>query len=97
MSIAVIAEIEPVPYNEEPVQEALLAAVDRVRSEDAGCERYDLHWDDKNGRFVMVERWADQAALDTHAAGAAFVALTTALEGRLAAPITLRILQPIGR
>lgn len=95
MSIVVIAEIEPTPDDEGPVEEALLAAVPRVRSEDHGCERYELHRDGRTGHFVMVERWADEAALEAHAAGAAFAALSTALEGRLAVPIALRTLQPL--
>jgi len=43
----------------------------------------------------MVERWRDQAALDAHAAGPAFAALSAALDGRLAVPIALRPLEPL--
>lgn len=95
MSIVIIAEIEPSPGGAQAVQEALLAAVTRVRSEDDGCERYELHRDPRTGGFVMVERWRDQVALDAHAAGPAFAALSAALDGRLAAPIALRSLAPV--
>jgi len=95
MSIVIIAEIEPSPREEQTVQEALLTAVARVRSEDDGCERYELHRDRRTAGFVMVERWRDQAALDAHAAGPAFAALSAALDGRLAAPIRLRPLAPV--
>jgi quinol monooxygenase YgiN len=95
MSIVIIAEIEPSPRDAATVREALLTAVTRVRSEDDGCERYELHRDPRTGGFVMVERWRDQAALDAHAAGPAFAALSAALEGRLAVPIALRPLETV--
>jgi quinol monooxygenase YgiN len=95
MSIVIIAEIEPSQDDGQAVQEALRTAVTRVRSEDDGCERYELHRDPRTGGFVMVERWRDQAALDAHAAGPAFAALSAALEGRLAVPIALRPLETV--
>ncbi|GAA0310836.1 antibiotic biosynthesis monooxygenase [Kineococcus aurantiacus] len=96
MSTTVVADIAPLPGREEEVGRALRAAVTRVRREDAGCERYELNTDPRDGSYVMVEQWADAAALDAHAAGPAFAELSAALEGLLARPIAVRALTPVG-
>jgi quinol monooxygenase YgiN len=50
--------------------DALRAALDdiaRASTAEAGCLEYTLHEDrDDPHRFVLYERWADQAALDEH-------------------------------
>lgn len=46
---------------------AAKSAIERVKAEDAGCEMYDLFkgvHDDV--RYVLIESWASQAALDAH-------------------------------
>ncbi|PRY12080.1 putative quinol monooxygenase [Kineococcus rhizosphaerae] len=96
MSTTVVADITPLPGHEDEVGHVLRAAVVRVRHEDAGCERYELNVDPRDGSYVMVERWADRAALDAHAAGPAFADLSAALEGLLARPIAVRALTPVG-
>ncbi|WP_432563020.1 putative quinol monooxygenase [Kineococcus sp. SYSU DK003] len=90
MSTTVVAEIRPATGHSQEVEQALRAAVARVRAEDAGCERYELNLDAASGSYVMVEQWADEEALAAHAAGPAFAALTAALDGLLAAPIAVR-------
>ncbi|WP_432542648.1 putative quinol monooxygenase [Kineococcus sp. SYSU DK002] len=95
MSTTVVADITPLPGREAEVGSALRAAVDRVRREDAGCERYELNADPSDGSFVMVESWAGQDALDAHAAGPAFAELSAALDGLLARPIAVRVLRPV--
>ncbi|WJM29909.1 hypothetical protein QUC32_30105 (plasmid) [Novosphingobium resinovorum] len=46
--------------------------------------------------IVMIEAWADQAALDTHAAAPAFTGLAARFEHLLAAPPSLERLRRIG-
>jgi quinol monooxygenase YgiN len=74
------------------VEEALRAAVPAAHSE-AGCEVYALHRTaDDPVRFVMIEQWADAAALAAHMAGDGIKALLPALAGKLAgAPQILRL------
>ncbi|MBB2903597.1 quinol monooxygenase YgiN [Kineococcus radiotolerans] len=95
MTTTVVAEIRPLAGQEREVEQALRAAVTRVLAEDRGCERYELNTDPTDGSYVMIERWADEAALAEHAAGPAFADLGTALEGRLAQPIVVRALHPL--
>lgn len=80
-TIAVVATITAHPLHSEAVELALRTAVPLVRKE-SGCEQYVLHRDlAQAGRFVMVERWRDEAALGEHVKAPAFQALAVALEG----------------
>ena len=63
-----------------PIQEGKAAefeaaagpALARVRTEDTGCEMYDLFKSvDDDTRYVMVESWATTADLDAHKTSAA--------------------------
>ncbi|HEY0215752.1 MAG TPA: antibiotic biosynthesis monooxygenase [Cellulomonas sp.] len=94
MSVAVVATIRPAQGRTAEVVEVLRASVARVTHEEQpDCERYELHADDSTGDLVMVERWADEAALARHAAGPALAALGAGLDGMLAAPIEVRRLR----
>ena len=81
-AIAVVATIAALPQHREAVELALRTAVPLVR-EEPGCELYALHRDQaRPERFVMVERWSDEAALEKHVQAPAFLALAQALDGR---------------
>ena len=68
-------------------------AVEQVHGED-GCELYALHRDDD--RLVMIERWASPAALQTHStASPALQKLNADLDGKLAAPLDVVVLEPV--
>jgi len=65
---------------QETVQTAIAACVAETRKE-AGCRLYVAHRDlDRPGRFVFVERWESQAALDAHMERPHFKALAQTLE-----------------
>jgi quinol monooxygenase YgiN len=60
------AFIEVAPGDRQAIQAALPAVISATRAED-GCEEYGCYEDTQApGRYVFVERWRDQAALDRH-------------------------------
>ena len=64
--VSVVAISIAKPGFEERLKEALEALVEPVRNE-AGVLQYDLHQDRKEGRrFVVVERWQNDAAFQAH-------------------------------
>ena len=89
----VVATIGPLPRHRDEVTAAMLAAVEQVHGED-GCELYARHRDD--GRLVMIERWASPAVLQTHrTASPALQKLNADLDGKLAAPLDVVVLEPV--
>jgi quinol monooxygenase YgiN len=93
MPVIVVATITPLPEHRDEVRDALQAAVGPVHGED-GCELYALH---ENGdRFVMIERWASPAALQTHSTDSAGLRkLNADLKGKLQGPLDVVILNPV--
>jgi len=64
--IMIVAVVRAKSGHEESVAGILKAAVGPSRAEQ-GCRLYDLHQDHNvRGRFVFIERWADQEALAAH-------------------------------
>jgi quinol monooxygenase YgiN len=93
MSVIVIATAKPLAgYRDEMIAE-FEAAVARVHAGDeGGCELYALR-EDKD-RLVMIEKWADGAALAAHSKGEAVASLGAALEGKLDGPLDVHVLRP---
>lgn len=83
MTIAIVATIQAKPDHHTDVLAALHAVTPPSRAE-AACLEYGL-WADPAvpGKWVMLERWQDQAGLTQHMASAHFQALTQALNGRV--------------
>jgi quinol monooxygenase YgiN len=67
-------------------------AIQRIHAEDAGCLLYALH--EAPDRLVMIEKWADQAALEAHSRGAGPAQLTADLDGKLTAALEVVLLTP---
>jgi quinol monooxygenase YgiN len=64
--VVVVATVQVRPGTEEEALAALTAGVAGAHTED-GCLAYALHRDlDEPTRFVVVERWTSQEALDQH-------------------------------
>jgi quinol monooxygenase YgiN len=60
------AFIEVSPADRDAIRAALPAVVSATRAED-GCAEYGCYEDTQQpARFVFVERWRDQAALERH-------------------------------
>jgi quinol monooxygenase YgiN len=94
--VIVVATLVPEPGRADQVRAALLEAVAATHVQDPGCELYAAHRGvrGKEG-FVVIEKWASAAALGAHGAGVAFAALSSALEGLLAEPLGVTVLEPL--
>lgn len=83
MPLSVIATISAKSEFLSEVRQALDQVVAPSRAE-AGCRQYDLHLSRETpNRFVMIERWQDDATLDRHMATPHFAALGAALDGKV--------------
>ncbi len=91
MSLSVVATITALPEHRAAVRTALLAVVAPSRAE-AGCLHYELHATRDNAeRFVMLERWQDDACLERHMATPHFAALGAALDGKVSGVDIVRL------
>lgn len=91
MSTVVVATVVPLPGQREAILAAFEQAVPRVHAE-AGCELYALH--EAPDKVVMIEKWADQEAIQAHLQGAPFQELHTALEGKIEGELQVMVLSP---
>ncbi len=91
MSVVVIATVYPQPEHRAEVVAAFESAIEQVHSE-PGCELYALHEGDD--RLVMVEKWADEGALEVHRGAPALVELGGALRGKLTQGLDVQVLRP---
>jgi quinol monooxygenase YgiN len=96
MSVIVVATIFPIPEHRAAVIAAFEEAIPVVHADDAGCELYALHEGDD--RLVMIEKWANREALETHSHSAALTALGPRLDGLLNSPPDVQVLMahPVG-
>lgn len=66
MSLLVFAEIVARPGAEADLRNALHTLIQQVRSEEA-CQLYELYESTEHPeRFIMHERWTDEAGLQAH-------------------------------
>jgi len=92
MSVTVVATLFPVPEHRAEVVAALEKTIAEVHAHDDGCLLYALQEGDD--RLVMIEKWSDAAALDTHGRGPALADLNGALDGKLTGPVDVQVLRP---
>ncbi|MEV1329297.1 putative quinol monooxygenase [Micromonospora costi] len=92
MSVTVVATMFPVPEHRAEVVAVLEKTIVDVHAHDDGCLLYALQEGDD--RLVMIEKWSDAAALETHGKGPAIAELTRALSGKLTRPMDLQVLRP---
>lgn len=93
MAIIVVATAHPVPAHRDEVIAAFEAAEEKVHASEDGCLLYALH-EGPDGRLVMIEKYADQAAVDAHRSGAGLAGLIEALKDKLAKPMDVQVLSP---
>jgi quinol monooxygenase YgiN len=93
MSIIIVATATPLPEHRDEVIAAFEKAVETVHAGEDGCLLYALH-EGANGDLVMIEKYADQAAIDAHSSGAGLAALLADLKGKLAGPMDVKFLTP---
>lgn len=79
MTLIAVATIDAKADHIAAVRAALEAVVPPSRAE-SSCLRYELHLDNKiPTRFIMLEEWADEAALRAHEATPHFKTLAAAV------------------
>ncbi|MFG2845834.1 putative quinol monooxygenase [Kitasatospora sp. NPDC048296] len=87
----VIATIKTKPGRRDEVLAAFEKHTPAVHAEN-GCELYAVHAG--TDRVTVVEKWADQAALDAHGAGAPLAAIAAATTDALAEPLDIAVMEP---
>ena len=92
MPVVVVATILPLAEHRAAVIDAIKETIEQGHVED-GCELYSLN--EASDRLVMVEKWASQQALDTHAKGPNLAALGPKLAGQVTAAPEVIVLQPV--
>jgi quinol monooxygenase YgiN len=92
MAVVIVATLFPVPEHRDEVIAALETAEAKVHADD-GTLLYALH-EGRDGRLVMIEKYADDPAFAAHGKSAALAALGAALKGKLSAPMDVQVLTP---
>jgi quinol monooxygenase YgiN len=93
MAIIVVATAFPLPEHREEAIAAFEAAIEKVHTEEDGCELYALH-EGPDGRLVMIEKYASDEAFAVHRAGGGLAGLVESLKGKLSAPMDVQVLTP---
>jgi quinol monooxygenase YgiN len=93
VAIIVVATAFPAPEHREEVIAAFETAIEKVHAEEDGTELYALH-EGRDGRLVMIEKYASDDASAAHVAGAALAGLREGLKGKLSSPIDVQTLTP---
>ena len=93
MAIIVVATVFPLPEYREEAIAAFESAEEKVHTEEDGCELYALH-EGRDGRLVMIEKYASDEAMAVHRAGAGLAGLREGLNGKLSAPMDVQVLTP---
>ncbi|WP_433256063.1 putative quinol monooxygenase [Streptosporangium sp. CA-135522] len=92
MTLTVIAAFEAKLGREDDLRTALEAMIEPSVTE-PGCIVYEPYLDpNRPERMVIVEEWADQAALDLHFTTPHFKHVVDVLDELLAAPFQIRYL-----
>jgi quinol monooxygenase YgiN len=92
MAVVIIATLFPVPEHRDEVIAALETAEAKVHADD-GTLLYALH-EGRDGRLVMIEKYADNAAVAAHSKSAELAELSAALKGKLSSPMDVQVLSP---
>ena len=93
MAVIIVATAYPAPEYREEVIAAFEEVIGKVHAEEDGCELYALH-EGRDGRLVMIEKYASDEAVAAHRAGTGLAALREALGGKLSAPMDVQVLTP---
>ena len=93
MAVLIIATLFPVPNQRDAVIAALEEAAEKVHASEEGTLLYAPH-EGPDGRLVMIEKYADDAAVAAHRSGAGLAGLVAALDGKLSVPMDVQVLTP---
>lgn len=95
MSIAVIARLNVAEGKEQEFEEAMLGLAAQVRSNEPGNELYTL-CRDADGNYVVMELYADEAALKAHGESEHFKAAGAKFAGVMAGRPDIQRLEVLG-
>ncbi|HEY0933847.1 MAG TPA: putative quinol monooxygenase [Trebonia sp.] len=93
MAVVVVATLIPVPGFRDEVIAALDTAIGETHAAEEGVLLYALH-EGRDGRLVMIEKYADDAAFAAHGKSPALAGLGAALKGKLSVPLDVQVLSP---
>jgi len=92
-SVVVTAIFTPAEGRSSELVRALVASIPAVHAEQ-GCILYAIH-DAEDGTITMLEKWASRDDLAVHAAGEPVAALNAAIEGLIATPVVVTLMDAI--
>jgi quinol monooxygenase YgiN len=92
MPVTVIATLKVKPDAAEAARNILMRAVVAVH-EEPGCSLYSLH--ETDGRFIFIEEWVDEDALQIHNAGPAVTRMVEEVSSYLDGPAEIAIARPV--
>ncbi|MBL7500902.1 antibiotic biosynthesis monooxygenase [Frankia sp. CNm7] len=87
-----VATVFPKPSHVDDVRRVMLDAAPRVQHE-PGCRLGAVH--EAPGKFVLIEEWADEAALAAHAGSLAVTELLGRLDGLVDGEVGIDVLTPL--
>lgn len=94
MELKIVATIEAKAQYRDKLIEIIYTLVDKTRKEDGNIS-YELHQDVKNQlKFIIIEVWKDQQAIDAHNASDHFKAFVSGIEGKVDS-LTVDVIKPI--
>jgi quinol monooxygenase YgiN len=91
--VVVIASMSPAEGRWDDVQAALSKAIEQTHEREPRVLRYAMH--QGPDRLVMIEKYADEAALEAHTTSPALLELLDELNGALSAPMDVQVLTPV--
>jgi quinol monooxygenase YgiN len=92
--VGVIARFAPLPEKRSELRALLEGMVVPTRSE-PGCLSYNLYEVPAEGDLVLIEGYADQAALEHHRTTEHYLNYRAQLSPLLASPISVTVLAPL--
>ena len=93
--VVVVASVEVKPGSEDAALEIFSETIRRTHDE-AGCLNYALHRDEDNPqRFVLIERWTSQVALENHTLQPYVTDLLARIAEHLAGPPAIHRCSPM--
>lgn len=93
--IGVIAKLTIKPGTNADFEKTMKALQAKVHSDEAGNKLYALHKTDDANVYIMLERYADQAALEAHRAAPHFKELGRKLGDYLAGRPEIQLLHEV--
>jgi quinol monooxygenase YgiN len=93
--IAVVARFIVAEGKVDKFLDGMQELAEKVRAEEKGCLQYELYRAREAERFIMIERYADKAALELHGKTSHFGEAMTRLRDCFAEAPQIEILKPV--